>query len=74
MYREITIETTNKKLKLFNTLKDKRLDGETHEEYKMRKLITNKFYKEEVELLYNANTRDNNGKRIPYVNTNKNKK
>ena len=70
-YRELQIDGIDEPVKLLNTLKDMRLDGETHMEYKIRKQIKNKFVKEDVEVVYNSNTVDANGTKVPYINKNK---
>ena len=76
-YKEIPIDGLDEPLKLFNTLKDYRLEGETHTEYKVRKQFTKvdkkKGYKE---MFYNPFEfaymgKDGKIKGRPYVNENK---
>ena len=42
LYKEVHIGGVDEPFKLFNTLKPQRLEGETHNEYKIRRLLQNK--------------------------------
>jgi len=76
-YKEIIIEGSAEPFKLFNTLKDARLDGETRAEYKTRRLFANMEKKRGYgEMFYNPyeNAKiglDGKLKGVPYVNKNK---
>lgn len=69
-YKEITIEGSDEPFKLFNTLKDARLEGETLAEYKTRRLFANMEKKRGyAEIFYPGPKPGHKG--VPYVNKNK---
>ena len=76
-YKELEMEGLDEPIKLFNTLKDQRLEGETHTEYKVRKLFSNMDKKQgHKEMFYNPYKKtylgmDGKTKGTPYVNENK---
>lgn len=69
-YKEIMIDGTDEPFKLFNTLKDIRLPGETRAEYKTRKLFAKMEKKKGYEEMFYPGPRIGY-KGIPYVNENK---
>ena len=69
-YKEIIIEGSAEPFKLFNTLKDARLDGETRAEYKTRRLFANMEKKRGYEEMFYPGPKPG-FKGIPYINENK---
>jgi len=63
-YRELKVDGVKDSIKLFNTLKPGRLDGETSTEYKIRRKLLN-HKKETKVLFYDSSNKE------PYINTNK---
>lgn len=69
-YKEILIEGSDEPFKLFNTLKDARLPGETRAEYKTRRLFANMEKKKGyAKIFYPGPIPGHKG--VPYVNENK---
>ena len=67
-YRELKIEGVKDPVKLFNSIKPGRLDGESHTDYKIRRRLLKVKEKNKEVLVYNSK------KHGPYVNTNKKNK
>ena len=67
LYKELRFDGLDEPLKLFNSIKPQRLEGETYIEYKIRRQFTNHAAKTKNKMFYDSF--DNGYK--PYVNNNK---